>query len=376
VTRARIGIIGAGFWAVYFYLPFLERHPEAEIVGVVRRNREALEALQRGYGLEVASSEVDDLLAAGCDGVIVAAPHRLHREHAQAALRAGAHVLIEKPMTVALADARALEAEAAKAGKTLTVAHGWNFSRLTTWGADAIASGAIGEPRWITGVMSSSLVDLFSGTSGYGSVEVGGYSFEAQAETWADPGAGGGYVYGQLSHELGVALALVPAEPRLVFARAGFLPNGVDIDVVVSVEFEDGVVGSFAGHGRAPWGVRYPLELRVAGEAGVLTLDFEHDTAELWRGSSSVSSDELSEGEQSFRGKAPDLELDLEPGAGLYSCDGPAQFLVDRCLGRDGIDRAPAELGRRAVAIMEAAVRSARSGHPVAVEDLEAGGRA
>src|SRR5207247_2743729 len=142
------------------------------------------------------------------------------------------------------------------------------------------------------------------------------------------------------SHELGVALAIVQSEPREVFAKARFLPNGVDIDVVVSVEFEDGAVGSFAGHGRSPWGVRYPLEIRVAGENGVLTLDFEHDTAEAHFGSSSASSDERSEGEQAFRGRRPDAALELEPGAGLYSCAGPAQYLIDRCLNRDAVDRA------------------------------------
>ena len=39
---ARIGIIGAGFWAAYFYLPFLRDHEEAEIVGVVRLRQPAV----------------------------------------------------------------------------------------------------------------------------------------------------------------------------------------------------------------------------------------------------------------------------------------------------------------------------------------------
>jgi predicted dehydrogenase len=360
--EARIGIVGAGFWAAYFYLPFLARHPEARCVGVVRRNREALEGFRREYDLEVASESVDDLLAAGCDGVVVASPQALHLDHAAAALAAGAHVLVEKPMTVTRADAEALERAAR--GREVAVAYGWNFTPMTAWAADAIAAGAIGAPTWVTGVMSSSLVELFSGTGGYGTIDVGGFEVEAQAETWADPGAGGGYTYGQLSHELGITLSLVDDEPRLVFARAQFLPNGVDIDVHVNVEFEGGAIGSFSGHGRAPAGLRYPLEVRVAGDGGVLTLDYEHDTAEAWVGSATAALDEL-EGEQAYRGRKPDLSLDLEPGAGLYSCDGPAQWLVDTCLGRPAENRAPVALGRRAVAVMEAAVESARSGRPV-----------
>lgn len=373
--KARIGIVGAGFWSVYFYLPYLRADPDVELVGVVRRNRDALAALRREYDLEVASPEVDDLLAAGCDGIVVAGPHRLHREHGTAALRAGCHVLVEKPMTVTLADALALEAEAARAGRGLTVAHGWNFQANTGWAADLIAAGTIGPPRWVTGVMSSSLVELFSGTEGYGRIEVGGHVFEAQPETWADasPGGGGGYTYGQLSHELGVALALVPADPTVVFARANFLPNGADIDVSVSVEFAGGIVGSFSGHGRAPFGIRYPLEVRVAGEDGVVTLDFEADTARCWVGGTSAQgADFAGDGEQAFRGVRPTHELSLDPGAGLYNCDAMARHFVETCLGRASVDRAPAALGRRAVAIMEAAMRSARAGEPVEVASLEA----
>src|SRR5215471_12907868 len=106
---ARIGIVGAGFWAAYFYLPFLHAHPDVELVGAVRRDRDALEALRREYQLDVVSDSLDALLDAGCDGVIVASPHSLHREHAVAAMEAGAHVLVEKPMTVSLADAIAIE---------------------------------------------------------------------------------------------------------------------------------------------------------------------------------------------------------------------------------------------------------------------------
>jgi predicted dehydrogenase len=369
---ARIGIVGAGFWAAYFYLPFLRDHPETQIVGVVRRNREALEAIRREYELEIATDHVEELLSAGCDGVVVASPQSLHREHAVAAMEAGAHVLVEKPMTVTLADSLALEEASTRTGRRVAVAYGWNFSPMTEWASDVIAEGSIGRPTWVSAAMSSSLVNLFAGVSGYGTIDVGGFTFEAQAETWADPQAGGGYVYGQLSHEIGVALSLVRSDPRLVFARANFLPSGVDIDAQVTVEFDDGVVGSFSGHGRAPWGVRYPLEVRVAAENGVLTLDFEHDTAEAHVGPTTPRENESLEGEQAFRGRRPDLSLELEPGAGLYSCDGPAAWLVDTCVGRNPTNRAPAQLGRRAVAIMEAAVSSARSGRPVEVQSLVA----
>ena len=187
---ARIGIIGAGFWSAYFYLPYLRDRDDATCVGVVRRNREALDALQRGFELEVATPDVDELLAAGLDGVIVASAHTAHREHAEAALDAGCHVLIEKPMTLAHADSLALVAAAERAGRTLTVAYGYNHLRMAAWAVDIARRGSLGRITHISGLMSSSLTGLLSGAEGYGVVEVGGYPFEASPDTWADPERG------------------------------------------------------------------------------------------------------------------------------------------------------------------------------------------
>ena len=68
-----------------------------------------------------------------------------------------------------------------------------------------------------------------------------------------------------------------------------------------------------------------------------------------------------------FSGTRADLELDLRPGDGIYENDGPTQFLLDVCLGRAAVDRAPALVGVRSVAIIEAAWRSSREGRPVDV---------
>src|SRR5438094_362617 len=221
----RVGIIGAGYWAASFYLPALQAHPEAHCVGVVRRNREALIALRQAFSLEIATTDVSELLAQGCDAIIVASSHIRHREHAEQALEAGCHVLVEKPMTVSLQDARALVGTAQKTGKTLTVAYGWNYSGIATWAIDFVASETAGRPTAITGFMGSSLVPLYSGAGGYGKLQLGGFEFEASRETYAIPSQGGGYTYGQLSHQLGIARSLIRSEPKEVFSRTRLLPN-------------------------------------------------------------------------------------------------------------------------------------------------------
>ena len=366
--QARIGIIGAGFWSAYFYLPYLRSAPDAVCVGVVRRNEEALAALKRGFDLDVASTEVDDLLAAGCDGIIVASGHSMHRAHAVAALEAGCHVLIEKPMTVTLEDAQAVEQAAVKAGRTLTVAHGYNYMPMSTWAIDLVASGELGRPRHLTALMGSSLVDLFSGQGGYGDVEVGGYTFEASPSTWAVADQGGGYLYGQTSHQLGMALALVPSRPASVFARLGRLENGCDIDVSLSVEFADGTLATISGNGRMPWGVRTPMNLFLETDSAIMSIDYTNEIARAWaaddREPELPDPDSVDRG-YALRGFPPTHEFTVEPGEGLYTCEGPARMLIERCLGQPTLDRAPGELGVRAVAIMAAAVESARRGAAV-----------
>ena len=281
VKKARIGIIGAGFWASTHYLPLYSSHPDVEVVGVVRKDDDGLEEFKRTFGLEVATSSVDELLRHDLDAVVVSSPHSLHREHAVAALASGAHVLVEKPMTVHLADARAIQAAADLHGRVATVAHGWNYSRLATWAHEVIAGGELGRITSVTGYMASCLTELFSGARGMASRTSAASRSRPRAPRGRRRARAAGYLYGQLSHLLGLALWLLPNEPEETFARARLLDNGVDLDVQVSVEFGDGLIGSFSGHGHQPWVMRHACDLRIAGENGVLALDFERERAQV-----------------------------------------------------------------------------------------------
>ena len=193
-----------------------------------------------------------------------------------------------------------------------------------------------------------------------GVVDVAGFPVEAETETWADASAGGGYLYGQLSHLLALGLWLVPDEPDDVYARARLLENGVDLDVQLSIAHAGGAISSFSGQGHEPWGRRHACDLRIAGEDGVLMLDFDRAQAQL-----------LLEADKE---RAEWLTVEPDPPASEedadYTCDGPAQFLVDVCLGRPTVNRAPLDLGVRTVAVMEAAWKSAHSGRPVTVAEL------
>ena len=97
--RARVGVIGAGSWAIANHIPILAARDDVELVSAVRTNRKALALLQARFGFDHVSDDYREALDLGLDAVVIAGPAGLHYEHARAALEAGADVLCEKPFT-------------------------------------------------------------------------------------------------------------------------------------------------------------------------------------------------------------------------------------------------------------------------------------
>ena len=98
MSKLRLGVIGAGSWAVASHLPeFAKRRGDVEFVAVSRKGPELLEKIRSDWGFEYASEDYRDVLDAGVDIVLVASPTGLHHEHAKAALESGANVLVESP---------------------------------------------------------------------------------------------------------------------------------------------------------------------------------------------------------------------------------------------------------------------------------------
>ncbi len=80
------------------------------------------------------------------DAVIVATPNALHHPQAMAALGAGKHVLVDKPMAMTVAEANEIAEAAASAQRTLLVGHMWRYREEVIATRDAIATGAVGAP--------------------------------------------------------------------------------------------------------------------------------------------------------------------------------------------------------------------------------------
>ncbi len=136
-------VIGYGFAAKTFHLPFLNYLSEFQICGFVSSQSEQI---QQDYPAVAVFNDLQDALEA-CqpDLVIVTTPNHLHAPQTEAALKAGAHVLVEKPFTLSSAEAEALVALANQQHKKLCVFHNRRFDGDFLTLKQLIAKNELGE---------------------------------------------------------------------------------------------------------------------------------------------------------------------------------------------------------------------------------------
>jgi predicted dehydrogenase len=355
MAKLRLGVIGAGSWAVASHLPnFAQRGDDVEFVAVARKGADLLRKIKDDFGFAIASEDYRDVIDAGIDICLVSSPTALHHKHATAALEAGAHVLVEKPVTIDPAEAWDLVERAKRKNLHLVCSFGWNFLPMLREAKELMEARGIGEVEQMVVHMSSATRELLSNTGAY--PDAAPESIPEQ-RTWTDPAvSGGGYGQAQLSHALGFALWLTALRGAEVFSfMSTILDSPVEHYDACSIRYTNGAIGTMAG-GSAHLGYdnnKHQLEMRAIGSEGHFVCDLQRELVWLYR----------ADGE--------DVRLPVQPGDALYNCDGPPHTLVDLALGKDVRNWAPGELGARTVEVLDAAYRSAESGKPEEVTTLE-----
>jgi predicted dehydrogenase len=223
-------------------------------------------------------------------------------------------VLVEKPAATSAADARAIQAEAARRGLGFMVPHAWNFRPFAAAARHWVRAGQVGEIRHVVCQMASPLTDLFAGQP---MVETEKHLFRPPPSTWATQGAAGGYGWGQLTHALGL-LAYVSSEfaPQDVTAVAGLSPANVDYYDAAILRFANGATGVVSGSATVPKGSPFQLDIRLFGTEGMLLLDVERERLTL------------------RRHDGADETFGIVPGDGIPEAVNPVHRFVDLCLGR------------------------------------------
>jgi predicted dehydrogenase len=118
----------------------------------------------------------------------------------------------------------------------------------------------------------------------------------------------------------------------------------VDLYDAITVRFEGGATGVFSGSAAVPKHCGFQMDVRIFGNEGMLLFDIERERLEVRR------YDRI------------DTTFPMQPGDGEYVCVEPVERFADICLGYEVQNDAPGEVGMRAVEVLDAAYRSARSG--------------
>jgi predicted dehydrogenase len=348
--RIRVGVIGAGAWAVTTHLPVIAADPDVELVVVNRRNGDVARSIAERFGAAHATTDWREAIDLGLDAVVVASPPNVHRQQVEAAIASGAHVLCEKPFAIAATDAWAMADAAHQAGRHLLIAFGWNYMTLMTAAREVMAAQGIGRIEYVNIAINVAVRELLLHGTPYNSA-VGGVA--PQAETFVDPAiSGGGTAPVTMSHVFGLGLFLSGLDALDIHCRTVDAHPGVDLHDVMSVGFAGGAIGAFTGTASHESVPRVEWHVSIHGEGGQLLLDSNHD--EVVFGPA--------------RGEM--IRVDLPPGAGIYDPRGPIRELLSVAKGGAPTDASPAEMGARTVELVESALRSARTGR---VEPVPAG---
>lgn len=144
------GVIGTGVWG-QTHLKTYSTHAGARLACICDLDKELLEERAEQYGVDEWTTDYKELLKRDdIDAVSVVTPDFLHREIAVAAVEAGKHVLLEKPMATTVEDCEAMISAAEANGVTLMVDfhNRWNPAM---WGIKKkIEAGEMGEPQMLT----------------------------------------------------------------------------------------------------------------------------------------------------------------------------------------------------------------------------------
>lgn len=240
--RIRVGLIGCGGMA-NAHVRYLCDIPEAEITAL---NDPAQASLDRMYERSAERlptitdipvyQDYKELLAdPNVDAVQIHSPHTLHFEQATAALRAGKHVLLEKPMVTSTADAHTLIDTWKQSGKVLMISYQRHFMKEFRYARQVIQSGQLGEVQYIAALQAQQWLRATRG------------SWRQTQEL-----SGGGQINDSGSHLIDIILWVSGLRVAEVAAYQEFFDVPVDINTAATIKFTNGALGTLSVIGNAP----------------------------------------------------------------------------------------------------------------------------
>jgi len=149
-AKIRFGVIGAGAFAQVCHIPGLQSHPQAEVVAIASRRRDAATAVARQFGVHDVYTDIEELCSRqDIDAITIATPNVAHASQFKTAVRFGKHVFCEKPIGFNLAEAESMTNAAVASGKVHQVSFTFRYNYGIAELRRRIRAGEIGEPFYL-----------------------------------------------------------------------------------------------------------------------------------------------------------------------------------------------------------------------------------
>jgi predicted dehydrogenase len=252
----RVAVVGAGYWGINHVRSFAQL-PTAQLVAVCDPRKEALARAHKLAPDAVKIESYEELLTrADVDAVVLATPAGLHAAQVQAALHAGKHVFVEKPMALSPADAEAMTKLAHEKKLVTMIGHLMLYHPGYAKLRDIVTAGDLGELLYMYAIR----------------VNLGKLRHDENA------------LWSFAPHDISMILDLMGREPVNVAARGEcYLQKGIEDVVFVNLSFDAGADKPRPmAQIQLSWlDPRKERRLTVVGSKKMVVFDDEHPTEKL-----------------------------------------------------------------------------------------------
>lgn len=328
-----IAVVGAGHWGPHLVRNFSD-HVASQVLWVVEADETRRRAVgERFPSIALTDSLRDPLEDPRVDALVVATPTSTHAEIGRAALGAGKHLLIEKPLAHSAAEAAELVRTASQSDLVLMVGHVFLFNPAYQAAKDLIDQGHLGRIRYLSMTRTN-----------LGPVRV-------------DVNA----AWDLASHDISIANYWLDSQPVEVSATGGsWLNHGIDDVAFITLRYPEGEIA----HIEASW--LNPRKRRLASVVGsdrMLTVDDMdlNEPLRIYDKGVLEPSHSVTDTFAGFRAQIREGEVRIPHVSGGEPLRRECEAFIERIAGKpdslsDGIT------GLHVVAALEAIDRSMRSG--------------
>lgn len=239
----KVAVIGAGYWGPNLIRNFLSAD---NVDGVLACDRDAdrlAKMRKMFYGIETSEDHREVIARPDVDIVVIATPVSSHHEIAKAALLAGKHCFIEKPMTASVAEAEDLIEIAASKNLKLFVDHTFIYTGAVRKMKEIITSGRLGEIYYFDSVR----------------INLGLFQHDVNV------------IWDLAPHDLSIMDYLLEQKPAAVSAVGScHVGNGLEDIAYLTLEFENNLIAHFHVNWLAPMKIRKTL---IGGTKSMIVYD-------------------------------------------------------------------------------------------------------